>query len=185
MIRIRVEQPVERNDIIFNHCSLANFGWINGKLGDGHQFTPYLSPMDIDFPHVIPPLGKLQNFQPGYGIGGFLDLCIQWQWQVTVTFGSSCLKQLGIRPFTKTGGTWLWHDLRRYMLYFTYNKSLTKPYNLRRTNTTSQIWNDIDNIDTDLHVGMSQTQATLKFTKQVSIFPWIPTNHMSHTHAPS
>lgn len=73
------------------------------------------------------------------------------------------------------------------MIYVVFHlqQEMAKRYNLRRTNTKSHIWNDIDYIDTDLHVGMSQTQATLKFTKQVSIFPWIPTNHMSHTYAPS
>ena len=48
------------------------------------------------------------------------------------------------------------------MFYFTYNKKWQNRVTLEEQ---TQIWNDIDNIDTDLHVGMSQTQPTLKFTK--------------------
>lgn len=52
---------------MFNHCSLAKFGRINGKLGDGHQCSPVsesdgyrLSTCDTV------PLGSYNNFQPGW-----------------------------------------------------------------------------------------------------------------------
>ena len=116
MIRIRVEQPVERNDIIFNHCPLAKFGWINGKLGDGHQCSPVSESNGYrlsTFCDTV-PLGSYKTFQPGWALEDSWIYASsgsgKWRWLL-----DPHASQLGIRPFTKTGGTWLWHDFRIYI----------------------------------------------------------------------
>ena len=72
MIRIRVEQPVERNDIMFQPlftCKLRvnqrqTWRWSSVFSSIWVQW------IYIDFPHVIRYLwGSYKTFQPGYGIG--------------------------------------------------------------------------------------------------------------------
>ncbi len=111
--------------------------------------------------------------------------------------GCSCLKDVIILVVSSAFTSDLWKpwtrwwnkrnlaacDLRRYKLYVTCNKNWQNCITLKEQ---TQIWNDIDtyiiyiyiyyinniqHIDTDLDVGMSQKQATLKITQQVSIFP--------------
>lgn len=47
MIRIGVKQPVERNDIMFNHVHLQTSGESTANLAMVISVLQYLSPMDI------------------------------------------------------------------------------------------------------------------------------------------
>ena len=73
MIRIRVEQPVERNDIMFNHAhwqssgeSTANLAMVIGdpvSESNGNRLSTALTlPKANVLYHVIPALGSYRTF---------------------------------------------------------------------------------------------------------------------------